>query len=285
MTEPNPPRPFDERSALQELEQLAEKIQSTRRQRQRAVAEFETFVKTFREDRYEELIAAQAAQAAEASRDRRVAHVRPPSPPPPSPVPPAPAPQVAERRVAEPPSPAPAIARPAIEPASSRAVSSPTRATSLAGTFAFADVRPRLIAAVAVLLLVVIAVWNWSASRGTATPAQPATSAPATPAPATRAEPPPTPTPQPVASSGPPRALNIELVTLRPVWTRVIVDDQKVIERELPKDSRIPLGADRAIAIRAGDAGAIKLTIEGKDAGVLGRDGQIGTRTLRAPGR
>jgi hypothetical protein len=289
MTEPNPSRPFDERAALQELERLAEKIQSTRRQRQQAVAEFETFVKTFREDRYEELIATQAAQAAhaaqaaEASRERRgIPQVRPASIPPP-----VPAPQVVERRMDEPPSHVPAIARPAIErpaiePSSSRA-ESPSRATSLASTLASADVRTRIIAAAAVLVLVIIAVWYWSASRANPTPAQPATAAPSS---ASRAEPPPTPAPaaQPVASSGPPRALNIELVTLRPVWTRVIVDGQKVIERELPKDSRIPLGADRAIAIRAGDAGAIKLVIEGKDAGVLGRDGQIGTRTLTASG-
>jgi hypothetical protein len=46
------PRPFDERTALEELERLAERIQATRRQRERAVAEFNAFVKTFKDDDY-----------------------------------------------------------------------------------------------------------------------------------------------------------------------------------------------------------------------------------------
>jgi hypothetical protein len=80
----------------------------------------------------------------------------------------------------------------------------------------------------------------------------------------------------------PPRALNVELTTTRPVWTRVTVDGSKVIERELPGGQQISIGADRVVAIRAGDAGAIRLVVDGKDLGVLGRDGQIGTRTLTA---
>jgi hypothetical protein len=85
-----------------------------------------------------------------------------------------------------------------------------------------------------------------------------------------------------VASTGVPRALNVVLTTSRPVWTRVIVDDRKVIERELPGSQTIPLGADRAIAIRAGDAGAIRLVVDGKDIGVMGRDGQIASRAFTA---
>ena len=76
--------------------------------------------------------------------------------------------------------------------------------------------------------------------------------------------------------------MNVVLTTTRPVWTRVTVDDRKVIEREIPGSQTIPLGADRTIVIRAGDAGAIRLTVDGKDAGVLGRDGQIASRTFSA---
>jgi hypothetical protein len=88
--------------------------------------------------------------------------------------------------------------------------------------------------------------------------------------------------PTPVASSGPARALNVQLVTLRPVWARVTVDDKKVIEREIPGGQTIPLGADRSISIRAGDAGAMRLIVDGKDQGTVGRDGQPATRTLTA---
>ena len=51
-------RPFDERSALEELEQLADKIQRSRQQREEKVAEFDAFVRTFRHDRYAATIAA-----------------------------------------------------------------------------------------------------------------------------------------------------------------------------------------------------------------------------------
>jgi hypothetical protein len=77
--------------------------------------------------------------------------------------------------------------------------------------------------------------------------------------------------------------VNLELTTIRPVWTRVTVDDRRVIERLVAADQRIEIGADRSIAIRAGDAGAIRLKLDGKDLGVLGPDGQIRTRTFTAP--
>ncbi|HEY7497889.1 MAG TPA: DUF4115 domain-containing protein [Vicinamibacterales bacterium] len=258
MTETPQPRPFDERAALQELERLAEKIQSTRRQRQQAVAEFESFVKTFREDRYAEMIAKDAPPAAAAAASAS-----------------------SERRIAD--APAPVAARAPVETLASIEPQSLPRASARSGPrLNLPPLPPAQLAAVVAGLLAVVAIVMWMLSGPRETPS---TAQPAAPVPASGGA------PQPVASTGPsdaapakPRALNIEIVTLRPVWTRVIVDDQKVIERELPKDSRIPLGADRAIAIRAGDAGAIRLTVGGKDLGVLGRDGQIGTRTITAPG-
>jgi hypothetical protein len=51
-------RKFDERSALEELEQLADKIQISRRQRAQKVAEFDAFVRAFRHDRLTASIAA-----------------------------------------------------------------------------------------------------------------------------------------------------------------------------------------------------------------------------------
>jgi hypothetical protein len=57
------------------------------------------------------------------------------------------------------------------------------------------------------------------------------------------------------------------------------------MEREFPADQRIPLGADRAILIRAGDAGAIRLVVDGKDLGPLGKDGQIFSRAFTPAAR
>jgi leucyl aminopeptidase (aminopeptidase T) len=58
VTESTEAQPFDERSALEALEQLADKIQLSRNQREQKVAEFDAFVRTFRHDRYNASIAA-----------------------------------------------------------------------------------------------------------------------------------------------------------------------------------------------------------------------------------
>ena len=261
VTDTSPTRPFDERAALQELERLAEKIQSTRRQRQQSVAEFESFVKAFRDDRYREVMAASAPAAR------------------PSDSPPTVERRVADARVTD------APVTPLVQPASDVAppvVVQPVahQSTGSSGWLASRPSDQRLaLAGLGVLALVALVMWLWGGSGSPATP--PAAAVPAAgtePAPAAPAA-----APQPVASTGPARALNVELITIRPVWTRAVVDGEKVIERELPKDSRISLSADRAIVIRAGDAGGMRLIVNGRDEGIIGRNGQTVTRTLTAP--
>jgi hypothetical protein len=140
--------------------------------------------------------------------------------------------------------------------------------------------------ALAALAVVLVTVLLWRSAGAPVVPAAPsdASAVPAASSPqAQPADAAPvvtTPAPAPAPPAGPPRALNIELVTIRPVWTRVFVDDRRVIYRLLAADERIPLGADRAIAIRAGDAGAFRLIVNGKDLGVLGRDGQVYERVF-----
>jgi len=98
--------------------------------------------------------------------------------------------------------------------------------------------------------------------------------------------------PQPAAQAGTapgvttpsPAALMGELSAVRRVWVRVTADGQRTVERELAAGERVPLRADRSIVVRAGDAGAVRLTINGRDEGSIGKDGLIGTRTLTAPG-
>jgi Domain of unknown function (DUF4115) len=107
-----------------------------------------------------------------------------------------------------------------------------------------------------------------------------ATGAPATPAAAPR-EAATTPAPPPVVGvpNGPFQA---ELTALRTVWVRVLVDGQKVVERELKANEHVPIRAADTIAIRAGDAGAVRFAIAGQDQGPLGRDGIVVTRTFSA---
>ena len=92
-------------------------------------------------------------------------------------------------------------------------------------------------------------------------------------------QPPSPPAPAPVATP-PPRA---EIVTSRQVWIRVMVDGQKVIERELPPNTRIPLNPAAQFVVRAGDAGSVKVTIDGKDQGPFGVDGRAATKAFAVP--
>jgi hypothetical protein len=52
------------------------------------------------------------------------------------------------------------------------------------------------------------------------------------------------------------------------------------MQRQLAAGERVPLRADKVINLRAGDAGAVRLVVDGVDQGVLGRDGAIATRAL-----
>jgi len=87
-----------------------------------------------------------------------------------------------------------------------------------------------------------------------------------------------TPRPGPVE----PTSGRTEIIALRRVWVRVIVDGRREVERELRADERVPLPSGRTIVIRTGDAGAIRLTMNGQDRGALGPVGEVVTRTFTA---
>jgi hypothetical protein len=76
--------------------------------------------------------------------------------------------------------------------------------------------------------------------------------------------------------------VQLEIVTLRPAWIRATVDDARVFERLLPEGQRIPLEGARSIVLLIGDAGAVRLTLDGRDLGVPGRDGQVVSRRFLA---
>jgi hypothetical protein len=152
------------------------------------------------------------------------------------------------------------------------------RPIPVALTVPVARTRPPVPPAIAVLGIVVlgaIAFFVWRGSSGDAGSTEP--SAPQTAA----AQPQPAPVvPTPVARpQAPPFA---EVSTVRRAWVRVLVDGRKVIERELPADSHVPIEPGSQIVVRAGDAGAVRVAIGGKDQGVVGADGQVATKTFTA---
>ena len=141
-----------------------------------------------------------------------------------------------------------------------------------------------LMAAIGGALVIVVAASIYFMGRGgareeTAPAARPQssveTAAPATSQPA----PPPAAVPQPAAV--PEGGIQGELTTVRVSWVRVTVDGEKTIERELPAGAKIPLVARQSIVVRAGDAGAVRVTIDGKDQGSFGPDGAVATRTFQ----
>jgi len=65
---------------------------------------------------------------------------------------------------------------------------------------------------------------------------------------------------------------------VRPAWLRVTVDDRVVAAREFaPGETQVFKGA-RDVQIRAGDAGAVRVSVGGAPAAPLGRDGLSITR-------
>ena len=66
---------------------------------------------------------------------------------------------------------------------------------------------------------------------------------------------------------------------------RVTVDGERVLEREVPAGTRIPLNAEKTIVIRTGDAGAVRLSIRGGESALLGRVGEVVTRSFTVPPR
>lgn len=84
-------------------------------------------------------------------------------------------------------------------------------------------------------------------------------------------------TPAPPADAAPVDRLTVALSTTRPCWVSATVDGQKLFERTLQPGDRQNLEVRRELLIRAGDASAVALTINGVAARPLGKDGEVVT--------
>jgi Domain of unknown function (DUF4115) len=254
VTNENQPAVFDEQRAIAELERLHHAIESARRRRREAVAEFDDFVRGFRTPRTN----AEPDEPARPSRSLTTSH-------PPDPAVPSRAAFGESDRAFFDALPAAAPPRPSTR-RDKRRITARDLAIAGAGVAAIAGI-------------LVVRGWrnappHATDARGVAAP--PNVSAPAT-GPAAPAS-----TPAAAVAQG---GLNAELTTVRRVWVRVVVDGERAIERELPAGTRLPLHAQRTLAFRVGDAGAVRIVVDGRDAGSLGPDGQIGVRTFTAPQR
>ena len=279
MTSESEPRaPLDEAAALEELERFRRQIEEYRRRRNDVQAEFDRFVRGFRISALEAAIAEPPAIApglepptvhSPAAAIDAPTVVAPPA----APVKLATATDRDSNERVMP----PATSVP--EPADSPSVAPPATVTS---HFRIRwSSRPRLLLSAAVLVVLavtgVLLTRPWQSAPGgssgsiTATPAVRQNPQPATSPDRQRAAP---------AEAGPPRS---EILAVRRVWVRVVVNGVKTIERELQAGERVPLPAGSTAAIRAGNAGAVQVTINGEDRGFLGAEGDVVTRTLQVP--
>ena len=102
---------------------------------------------------------------------------------------------------------------------------------------------------------------------------------PASPAPARAPDVTPQPTARPTDAvsvpATPPAAISVVLSMTRPCWVSATVDGRRAIYRILQPGERETLAAERGIALRFGDAGAVTWTINGRDPGSPGAAGAV----------
>jgi HAMP domain-containing protein len=259
-TEGAPSKPFDEQAALEELERLRDAIEASRRKRSQTTDEFEAFVRSFRTPAVPEAPRTDLSPAPKPDVVARAPRQEPRQPVPPIEQPVALEPPVA---VEQPQPPVVAESAPASKP----------RAGAL---------MPRVLAGAAILIVALVLLMRPWRSSSPETSSSPSTGAATTASAPQATTPAPTATPAPAPTATRTHALEGELNIQRRVWVRAIVDGQKTVERELPPGTRVPLQADRAIVIRVGDAGALRMTLNGVDRGPLGKDAEIVTRTFTA---
>jgi hypothetical protein len=82
-----------------------------------------------------------------------------------------------------------------------------------------------------------------------------------------------------------PDIVTVGLNTIRPVWLRAEVDGRVVSARLLPSGEALQLDASSEVVIRAGDAGAVLVAVNGGTPTPFGRDGAVLTRRFETESR
>ena len=100
----------------------------------------------------------------------------------------------------------------------------------------------------------------------------------------TTADAPPVTAPPPAAAAPAPAAApRIEIQTTREVWMRTTVDGEAPVERLVPAGRTLRFDPAQVLVLRAGDAGAVRVVVDGDDQGVLGTDGRVANRRYELP--
>ena len=88
--------------------------------------------------------------------------------------------------------------------------------------------------------------------------------------------------PSTVSGATPPKStgMAIAIDATRPVWLRVNVDGTPAVARTLQDREHLSLRAEREVTLRAGDAGAVLVRVDGGSSEPLGRDGSVVTRRI-----
>lgn len=119
-----------------------------------------------------------------------------------------------------------------------------------------------------------------SAPQG-ADAAPPQTAAPVEPGPVSAAAPGtggPMVVPEPGAQSGAP--LSVLIVAIDPCWVSLTTDGREVISRLLEAGERVTFDARTSMTLKAGNAGALQLTWNGRRGLPFGEPGQVVTKTI-----
>ena len=74
--------------------------------------------------------------------------------------------------------------------------------------------------------------------------------------------------------------LTVDLTVTAPCWMTATVDGEKRLERLLQPGERQTIEVGRELSFTAGDAAAVKMTINGMEAKSLGRSGEVLTERL-----
>lgn len=96
-----------------------------------------------------------------------------------------------------------------------------------------------------------------------------------TPPPTATPTPPPSPTPTLTPTPRAPAGVEVELRIVERAWLRVVVDGEVAFEGALEAGSRRTWRGRESVALRCGNAGGVRVTVNGEDLGLLGERGQV----------
>ena len=121
--------------------------------------------------------------------------------------------------------------------------------------------------------------WLYRPQEGAAaTPAAGSSSAAATSLPGARTATTASATRTPNTTNARPGSLSLNVAVKRNSWMRVTVDGRITEERLFRAGETQQLRASREVSIRAGDAGAVMVAVDGRQSAALGREGEVLTR-------